>query len=260
MTTSPCTPGESSAWKRACPSWWDESPQSSEGCFRMNVCLPQAGTWIVVDVARYSRSFAACAEGGHRVAVGAIKEELQWRLSMFCDKEIYMYKCSAERPRGDELHDSEDVYYLTWLIAWAGEVDIEKPDDWEFLNHPLKWSYKPPTDTNGLLKVLVYIEPCYEWQDIYLADLGTVTNGKVFTTVGDMKKIILAGFEDVTPGDSKMELQMDHIEVKRAKGSHADGDNLAHDAQIYHGKWYYVTANKLLEDYEKLKTANEDIQ
>ena len=54
----------------------------------------------------------------------SIKEELVHRLSMFSSAaQIHMWKCSADKARGPVLADDDDVYYLTWLIAYTEDAE-----------------------------------------------------------------------------------------------------------------------------------------
>ena len=63
-------------------------------------------------------------------------------------KEIVVHKCSADRPRGCPLRDDDDVYYLTWLIAWTkDECDAQMADaDWFVVDHKLKLYHWKPLD------------------------------------------------------------------------------------------------------------------
>ena len=94
----------------------------------MHVLLPECNAWLKLDVRRVSSGTATTfsESAGFRVKVSNVVDALAERVSVFKDAEaIYIYKCSAETPRGDPLDHTSDntVYYLTWLIAWTNQYD-----------------------------------------------------------------------------------------------------------------------------------------
>eukprot|EP00959_Pyramimonas_sp_CCMP1952_P064044 1337975-Pyramimonas_sp.AAC.1 len=80
----------------------------------MHVCVPQAKTWVKIDVPKpttvgFSATAAAKVRGQERrVDVATIRAELTDRLSMFRGKDSMIYKCSAETARGNALGDEDD--------------------------------------------------------------------------------------------------------------------------------------------------------
>ena len=244
---------------------WNSSPQGSGDVVKMHVLLPQAGTWLVVDLAKdavVAGGFAAAAAGTKYIKVASIRAELEERLSMFQGgAEIVIQKCSADQPRGGELTDENSVYYLTWLIARTREA-VTAADDWVRLEPRLKWNYHPPQDPSGsnVLQVLVYIEPTATWSEVWVPDYAAFTDAHAFSTVQDMKMIILAAFEPIVVDGLTMTFGVDDLEIKLCKGSHPDGDTLAGTRHLVNGKWYYVTANRLLEQLDQATQAADDLQ
>ena len=244
---------------------WDSSPQGVDH-YKLNVLCPQLHTWVSLDISKAESTTFSDFAGARRVTVYSVVKELRERLSFFkfTDDEIIIHKCSAERPRGDQLHEDDTVYYLTWLIAWSKD-DHEKfqqtSDEAKLTTTPLKWEYEEPHDTTNLMKVLVYIEQVNAWKDIYLVNKAAASNGKLFTDVNDLKCSILAGFAEITVDCGyTFVMKPQQLDVKLALGSNPVGDPLKGSTYVYEGKWYYVTADKMLKDLESERTNADDTQ
>ena len=178
-------------------SSWDESPQDPDGNYKMHVLLPEFKSWILLDIKK--QAFTNFGEKANkRVRVSTVEEELSERLSKFKDApSIEIYKCSAETARGKKLDpDRDTVYYLTWLIAWtsdAGFVPIDMGDGHRVDNRITWETYIPPADTANMLKVMVYIEPCDVWEEIWLPNKAACTNNaKYFTNTDDLRSVVLS--------------------------------------------------------------------
>ena len=265
----------------ASQSTWDASPQTREGFYTMHVRVPEAKTWIKVDVPKAEpqpraagasgAGFSATAaakkrECARRVEVFTIKEELSDRLSMFeSSAAIHVWKCSAETARGAALKDDDDVYYLTWLIAYteyASDLPGDSGDDdaWRLVDHRIQWSYEVPKDDANLLKVLIFIEPTNQWQDVYVADMGGITRGRTHTTAEDLKHIVASGFDEIIAGKLSLKVTADMIEVRLREASYAKGEEFTNDRAIYNGKWYYVTCNELMKQLGDLDAAAKQME
>ena len=240
----------------------------------MHVHVPQAKTWVKIDVAKDVAGFAANARGAEcRVPVGSIRSEIEDRLSMFVKKEMCIYKCSAEVAQVKRLDDTDDVRYLTWLIAWAEDCneDYAPKEGWNLVDQRIKWSYEAPTvqDDGSLMKVLIYIDPLSHWEKVFIPNLGNLTAGKLYATVKDMKRIIAAHFEEVVISSKVSLLNVDAgmLEVFACEGSYPKGPEMRGSAAVYDGKWHCVTRDNMLSDIDKLdqddkamKAADEDAQ
>jgi len=237
-------------------SAWDESPQGA-GIIKMHVCIPECNSWLYIDIKRQDNTaFANAAEfASKRVSIYDVKAELEARLSIFRDKEIMIYKCTAEQANGPALSDDDTVYYLTWLIAWTSSNDPQKnlAAAKGVADAGLVWQYQAPVDTTAnLIGVLVYIEQCNVWEEVFVPDYGAITNGMSFTTVGDLTHIIMASFKLIEVEGFTLEMDMSMLEIKRCQGSHPKGEKLTDNSLLWHGKWYYVTAEKLVAEMKKI--------
>ena len=246
---------------------WDESPQGScfsSGDVKMQVLLPQAGTWLVLDLAKDTAlardSFADAAAGAIYVKVSAIRMELQTRLSMFNGKEIVIHKCSAEQGVGGELTDDNSVYHLTWLVAETRESQTVS-EDYIKPEPRLKWNYRPPQDPiSHSLQVLLFIEPTMTWSEVFIPDFSAFTKGAVASTISDLKLVILSAFDPVTVNGYNLKFTPDDLEIRTCSGSHAQGSPLVDGTRVVNGKWYYVTMDGLLKQLEWADSANDDVQ
>eukprot|EP00959_Pyramimonas_sp_CCMP1952_P186988 3910178-Pyramimonas_sp.AAC.1 len=131
----------------------------------------------------------------------------------------------------------------------------------------IKWNYEAPKEDANMLKVPIYIDPCSQWEVVHVYNMADLTSGKLCTTVLDLKRIIMAGFEDIVVGKISLKVDTWMVEVKMCSGSCPVGSELKDTDAVYDGKWYYVTCNNLLSelrkmdsDETKVKAANEDVQ
>ena len=231
----------------------------------MHVLLPECNAWLKLDVRRVSpgtaTTFRTCVAWTcaalRQVPVSNVVDALADRVSVFKDAEaIYIYKCSAETPRGDPLDHTSDntVYYLTWLIAWTNQYDgnhllYDNPSDVIIIDERVSLqTYIPPADTANLKKVLIYIEQCDVWEAIYVPDKGACTNGLFFTKIVDLKAIVLSNITANLQNGVNVPLiedQKDLLEVRFATGSSPQGEELPDMDKVFGNRWYYVTAYKL---------------
>eukprot|EP00959_Pyramimonas_sp_CCMP1952_P470365 9496519-Pyramimonas_sp.AAC.1 len=109
--------------------------------------------------------------------------------------------------------------------------------------------------------VLVYVEPCGKWQEVYVADAGIVTAGRAQSTVLDLKRVVASGFDHVSLDDEfekkilGLTVTEDMIEVRQCEGSFPKGDFMENGRSISNGKWYYITCNRALDELRALEGA-----
>ena len=265
------------------PGSWDRSPQGRrEDHYTMHVCVPEANTWIKVDVPKgggetgagftgtAASALAVKRRAERRVEVLAVKEELMDRLSIFAGgQDVYIWKCSAGEARGPMLCYSDDVYYLTWLIAYSEGAenlpgDRGDADAWRLWDERVKWTYEAPQRVDeNVLCVLVFIEPTNDWQDVYVADMGCLTKGRVNSTILNLKQIVASGFDEIIVHEGarlKLKIAPEMLDVKLCDSSYPVGDPLADEKVIYNGKWYYITCKAAFAELDAMDEIAATVQ
>eukprot|EP00959_Pyramimonas_sp_CCMP1952_P452667 9466972-Pyramimonas_sp.AAC.2 len=113
------------------------------------------------------------------------------------------------------------------------------------------------------MQVLVFTEPTATWSEVFVPDFAAFTNAAASSTAQDLKLVILSAFEPICVNGVAWKFGVDDLEITNCQGSHPDGDQLGDKHHLINGKWYYVTANRLLEQLEvqdQIEAAADDVQ
>ncbi|CAK0850545.1 unnamed protein product, partial [Prorocentrum cordatum] len=171
-----------------------ESPSAdSDGKCKMQVRLPQWHARLTIDAQ-------------------------QTETTSFTKGDLYIYKCTAEAPRGLRLSDADQACFLTWLIAFTS--DYPRPD--EIMASPPKtfeWVYIAPSDKGNLIRVLVYIEASEIWGEAFPPDYEALAGQKMRATIGDLKGIVCARFKGMVVNDFDLLASPGEVDVRYCHGS-----------------------------------------